>query len=128
MQHPASVQLPEPDAPSELSVAIEQMRARDRADDSDSGIYALTDAQEAFAARALLARAAQHSLERLARCRKQGQWQLSLKEGSPCAGRKLLSVSHAAFLFYPHDTLRSIKHYYPQCTDSETEAQKGSPS
>ena len=63
VQHPASVQLPEPDAPSELSVAIEQMRARDRADDSDSGIYALTDAQEAFAARALLARAAQHSLD-----------------------------------------------------------------
>lgn len=44
-------------------MAIEQMRARDRADDSDSGIYALTDAQEAFAARALLARAAQHSLD-----------------------------------------------------------------
>lgn len=39
------------------------MRARDRADNSDSGIYALTDAQEAFAARALLARAAQHSLD-----------------------------------------------------------------
>lgn len=39
------------------------MRARDRADDSDSGIYALTDAEEAFAARALLARAAQHSLD-----------------------------------------------------------------
>lgn len=63
VQHPASVQLPKPDASSELSVAIEQMRARDRADDSDSGIYALTDAQEAFAARALLARAAQHSLD-----------------------------------------------------------------
>ncbi len=63
VQHPASVQLPEPDASSELSVAIEQMRARDRADDSDSGIYALTDTEEAFAARALLARAAQHSLD-----------------------------------------------------------------
>lgn len=33
-----------------------------------------------------------------------------------------------SFLFYPHVNLRSIKHYYPQCTDSETEAQKGSPS
>lgn len=50
-------------ADTRLGQGIGQLRSRDHAPPSHTGIYALRDAQEAFAARALLARAAERSLD-----------------------------------------------------------------